>query len=218
MLSEAFTDALDTALAQAREKLDPTAHERFEKGCKLVATEQVSPIPFQAGNWHVQGSADVPYLVVREPAWMCDCPDHHFRQVMCAHIIAAQLWVRATQTSQAACAAVPVAPPVASPAVPLPLPEAPASVNVRITIGGRECQWTLRSHSEDELAERLARLLAKYPIEAPSPARATTGSRDEATPEGWCVRHRTQMRFFPAKGGGKGWWSHRVGEGWCKGK
>jgi len=149
----------------------------------------------------VQGSSDAPYLVVREPAWACDCPDHHFRQVMCAHIIAAQLWVRAMQTSQAP--REPVA-PGASPAGPLPLPEAAASVNVRITIGGRECQWTLRSHNEDELAERLARLLAKYPIEASSPARATTGSRDEATPEGWCVHHRTQMRFFPAKGGGKG--------------
>ena len=52
MLTEAFTDALDTALALAREKLDPTAHERLEKAYKLVSHAQVSPIPFQAGTWH----------------------------------------------------------------------------------------------------------------------------------------------------------------------
>jgi len=224
MLTEAFTDALDTALALAREKLDPTAHERLEKAYKLVSTEQVTSIPFQAGNWHVQGSADVPYLVVREPRWMCDCPDHHFRQVMCAHIIAAQLWVRATQTSQAARPEalteerpdlVEISTKLSQAQAAAPLPEAPASVNVRLLIDGRDCQLTLRDTDESRLLARLQTVLAQYPAET-SPPKAPTG--DQPTPEGWCVRHGVQMRFFPAKGGGKGWWSHKVDEGWCKGK
>jgi uncharacterized Zn finger protein len=96
MLSVEFTNALDVAFAHAKQVLDPTAHARLEKGFKLVATEQVRAIPFQDGNWFVQGSEVDPYLVVREPAWQCDCPDHRYRQEMCAHVIAVQLWVRAT--------------------------------------------------------------------------------------------------------------------------
>ena len=39
------------------------------------------------------------------------------------------------------------------------LPEAPASVNVRLAVGGADVQWTLRDQCEDQLAERLERLL-----------------------------------------------------------
>ena len=49
----------------------------------------------------------------------------------------------------------------------VPLPEAPASVNVRVTIGGREVQWTLRDTDEGRLAVRLEALLARYPLPQP---------------------------------------------------
>jgi hypothetical protein len=65
MLSLAFTDALDTAFAHAQQVLDPSAHERLEKGFKLVATEQVSPVSSCQGTWHVQGSDPEPYLAFR---------------------------------------------------------------------------------------------------------------------------------------------------------
>jgi hypothetical protein len=52
------------------------------------------------------------------------------------------------------------APPVAT-----PLPEAPASVNVRVVVAGYEVQWTLRDVDETRLAGRLAALLAQYPKE-----------------------------------------------------
>jgi hypothetical protein len=54
------------------------------------------------------------------------------------------------------------------PQPPAPLPEAPASVNVRVTVAGREVQWTLRDTDEARLAARLEALLARYP---PPPAR-----------------------------------------------
>jgi hypothetical protein len=97
-------------------------------------------------------------------------------------------------------------PPVAG------LPEAPASVNVRLVIEGREVQWTLRDTDEDRLAGRLAALLARFPVERPAPPQAP------ATPdEGFCVTHNTPMSLNTKAG--KQWWSHKLPEGgFCKGK
>jgi len=50
------------------------------------------------------------------------------------------------------------------------LPEAPASVNVRLTVAGRDVQWTLRDSDETRLAVRLDALLARYPAEMASPS------------------------------------------------
>lgn len=44
-----------------------------------------------------------------------------------------------------------------------PLPEAPASVNVRLVICGREVQFTLRDTDEVRLEERLTALLERHP-------------------------------------------------------
>jgi hypothetical protein len=53
----------------------------------------------------------------------------------------------------------PATPPVVPGPVQAPLPEAPASVNVRLTIGGREVQLTLRDHDEARLLVRLEEVL-----------------------------------------------------------
>jgi len=96
----------------------------------------------------------------------------------------------------------------AQPASP-PLPEAPASVNLRVTIGGREVQWTLRDADEARLATRLEALLARYPVVQP-PAQAAS------TAEGWCALHQVQMkRHENAKGV---WYSHYVDGAHCKGR
>src|SRR5262245_27091205 len=57
----------------------------------------------------------------------------------------------------------PEAPERPAPALP-PLGEAPASVNVRVQIHGREVQWTLRDTDEARLAVRLEALLQRYPL------------------------------------------------------
>lgn len=56
--------------------------------------------------------------------------------------------------------------PVETEAVPAPLPEAPASVNVRVRISGRECQLTLRDTDETRLLARLEAVLTRFPLEA----------------------------------------------------
>jgi hypothetical protein len=224
MLTLAFTDALDIAFAHAKQILDPSVHERLEKGFKLVATEQVRAIPCQDGNWFVQGSEVEPYLVVREPVWQCECPDHHYRTIMCAHIIAVQLWVRATQmahTAQPESLAEPTPEHAPAPAlleetapVPTPLPEAPCSVNCHVLIAGRQVQVTLRGTDEAEVLTRLEAVLARYPL--PQAAAAPQGQEPR---EGWCTIHTCTMHFNEGKDGRQGWWSHRTQEGrWCQGK
>ena len=93
-----------------------------------------------------------------------------------------------------------------------PLPEAPASVNVHVTIGGRDCQLTLRDHDEGRLLARLAQVLAQYPLPVPaaSPAPPQEGR--------WCHMHQVTMHLNHGKDG-RQWWSHRRPEGgFCKGK
>ena len=57
-----------------------------------------------------------------------------------------------------------------------PLPEAPASVNVRLMLHGYEVQVTLRGSDETQVLDRLAALLARYP-------RAAAAPPDEAPPD-----------------------------------
>src|SRR5205823_12194315 len=52
----------------------------------------------------------------------------------------------------------------ASPATPAPLPEAPASVNVHLELGGRQVQLTLRDRDEGRLLERLATVLERFSL------------------------------------------------------
>jgi hypothetical protein len=92
----------------------------------------------------------------------------------------------------------------------------PASVNVRLSVGGREVQWTLRDMDEARLAAWLDALLARYPVpEAPAAREPSTPPTPE-TPEGWCPIHQVQMtRQANARGS---WGSHPSGDGWCRGK
>jgi hypothetical protein len=99
-------------------------------------------------------------------------------------------------------------------ALPAPapaLPEAPASVNVRLTIQSREVQWTLRDTDEARLAARLEALLARYPAPA-QPAGQAAGH-----PDGWCNIHNIALRQTSKNG--RTWFSHRTADGsWCKGR
>jgi hypothetical protein len=110
----------------------------------------------------------------------------------------------------------------------VPLPEAPASVNVRVQIAGREVQWTLRDTDEARLAARLDALLARYPLpQAPQPVPQATAP--QLSPQqynaaamhrptvGFCAVHNVQM--LENVKNGQRWWSHRLPEGgFCKGR
>jgi hypothetical protein len=95
-----------------------------------------------------------------------------------------------------------------------PLYEAPASVNVRLLINGRDCQLTLRDADETRLLARLAVVLQQYPVpEAPVQAASQGQGQD-----GWCPVHQVQMKWNAGKEGRQGWYSHKVDGQWCKGK
>ncbi len=92
----------------------------------------------------------------------------------CKHRIAAGLAKRvaarvrteldAPATGQAAPASASPAGQAAPASTSTPLPEAPASVNCYVTMAGRQCQLTLRDTDETRLLQRLAVVLAQYPI------------------------------------------------------
>ena len=86
-----------------------------------------------------------------------------------------------------------------------PLPEAPASVNVHLTVGGRQVQLTLRDADEGRLLARLDAILQRFPV-ANTPA--------DTTPQ--CPKHGAMKPSTK----GKGWYCpHKQADGaWCKGR
>ncbi len=93
--------------------------------------------------------------------------------------------------------------PAASPAVPAPpLPEAPASVNCFITIGGRQAQLTLRGTDELAVLARLEAVLARYPLTittANAPAPSTPAPAVEGPPT--CPAHGVRMHQSTKRAG-----------------
>jgi hypothetical protein len=95
----------------------------------------------------------------------CQCKAHEFRPEPCKHRMAKRLYERVCDrlAAEEERWTIDLDPDEVPP--PAPLPEAPASVNVRVTVAGREVQWTLRGTDETRLAERLDALLQRYPVE-----------------------------------------------------
>jgi hypothetical protein len=62
----------------------------------------------------------------------------------------------------------------------VPLPEAPASCNVYVTVAGRKVQMTLRDRDEQRLLARLEQLLQRFPAE---------DEAEQEPPEGWCTKY-----------------------------
>ena len=193
---------LHQVAAHAAAKLPATLHERLGTARALV--EQGAVVLDEAGRYSVRSEEDPPRL------WpvngVCICPDATYRapEGWCKHRLAAALHKRVHT----------LLPPVeASPEPPLaptpPLPEAPASMNVHLTIHGRHVQLTLRDTDEGRLLARLDAVLQRFPV--PEPPTETP-----RPPKGWCARHSVQMQENHKDG--RTWYSHRTANGWCKGK
>ena len=115
--------------------------------------------------------------------------------------------------------------------------EAPASWNVRyVTSGGFSCQLTLRGESGADLLPK-AETAIKWLLEHDCrPANGYNGNNDgqqgngkagdepksaptlaDGTPDpGWCAIHNCAMKRRERDG--QVWYSHKVGDTWCKGK
>lgn len=62
---------------------------------------------------------------------------------------------------------------------PAPLPEAPASVNVRVLVAGHEVQWTLRGHDEAQVFDRLHTILKRQDVKViPKPVPKSNWKRN----------------------------------------
>jgi hypothetical protein len=149
----------------------------------------------------------------------CDCTAADFHKT-CRHLSAWKLFQHvqqqhAAETSQAA--QEPTSPPQTSvetshaPDAPTALPEAPCSVNVRLTIQGREVQLTLRDTDEARLLVRLQAVLAQYPTPPPPAGRTPAGEGKD-----WCPIHNVRMKETTKDG--RSWYSHRWEGQWCKGR
>jgi hypothetical protein len=111
--------------------------------------------------------------------------------------------------------------------------ESPYSWNVRYTsaLGGFPCQLTVRSETSDVLLEKIGNVEKWLVASGATPAGPETPAATAAPvvavskqempptdrPLGWCVAHDCQMTLHNADNG-RSWFSHKVDEGWCRGK
>jgi hypothetical protein len=206
---QTFRETVAAVAEKARARLPQAVNGRIESAAKLVLLEDVTP---QEDGSILVGSSTDPLKAYRLIGTTCECQDFTRGQApdgWCQHRIAAGIAKRVQELLPQA-----PAPEGISKAETLPLPEAPASVNVHIAISGRDCQLTLRDSDEDRLLQRLAVVLQQYPV--PCDSKAPTQRPGE---EGWCGTHQVAMRWNEGKHGQKGWYSHKSPEGqWCKGR
>jgi len=214
---QTFRDVLAQAAEQAKLLLPASTNGRIESALRLVLQGDVEP---QAdGTVTVYSATDATRRYVLQGS-SCTCADYERRQApegWCAHRIAAGLHKRVGAMLPPA----PVVEAAVAPmskcdiAPPLPLPEAPASVNVHLSIAGRQVQLTLRDSDEWRLLARLEEVLQRFPAPpAPVPGHAQGSQGQE---KGWCAVHQCAMQ--ENRKDGRTWYSHRTAEGsWCKGK
>jgi hypothetical protein len=240
-LTPTFRQVVADVAARAKEKLPQTINGRLEGAIKLVLAHDVTP---QADGSIVVGSCTDPLKTYRLVGTACECADFpRAPEGWCRHRIAAGIHKRVREL-------LPVVPELVEPwadndlgplpelepeavevpadpqgPAPPPLPEAPASVNARVIIQGREVQWTLRDLDEARLAVRLEALLARYPVpQAPAQPLSPQLSPQQFNAmamhrpvAGVCPIHNVSMHLNTKEG--RQWWSHRTADGqWCKGR
>jgi hypothetical protein len=189
------------SLVQKTQTRFPALNGRLTNATKLALLDDV--------ELHDDGSATVssasdPTRRYEIREGVCSCQDYaRAPEHLCQHRLAAGLVRKAH-------ALLPPAPDGLGIPDTTPLPEAPCSVNVHVTIAGRPVQVTLRGHDEGEVLSRLEALLQRYPPQQPPPQASSQG-------EGWCAVHNCTMQENVKHG--QRWFSHKKEDGsWCKGQ
>lgn len=203
---QAWREAVAEITAKARDKL-PECNGRVDSAVKIVLAGDVELLADGTARVASQSDGQTIYRVVNGH---CDCRDfekapHGF----CKHRLSAAIAKRARElTTGKLDTATPInqRTPVQPDAPTMPLPEAPASVNVRFELRGREVQLTLRDSDENRLLARLDAVLQRFPL-ADKPV--------DDTPH--CSQHGVSLVLQHGKDGGT-WWSHKTADGWCKGR
>jgi len=148
--------------ARAKARLPEAVNGRLEGAVKLVLAHDVTVL--DDGSIEV-GSCSDPLKTYRLEGTPCTCQDFpRAPEGWCRHRIAAGIAKRVGEEWAAQ------APQTGSLGIRRdPLPEAPASCNVYVTIGGHKVQVTLRDTDEHHMLERLRVLLAQYPAAPEKP-------------------------------------------------
>jgi len=209
-----FSEALHEAAWLARSAM-PDRGDRIDAAVTLVKDGKV--FQTDAGHWEVQ-STSVPGAV-HTVNGTCSCADSHYRGDICKHAMAVLLSRKVLRLMQLPTA--PQTPP--APQSPAPLPEARASVNVHITVQGRDCLLTLRDHDEALLLARLETLLAQLRQQLTSHSFAQAGRRTPPPADVPPAQGPGQAPQCPTHGAmkqstrGKGWYCpHRLDDDrWC---
>jgi hypothetical protein len=216
MTTSTFRETVALVAARAKEKLPEAVNGRIEGAVKLVLSHDVAVL--EDGTIEVGSSTDA-LKVYHLIGVTCDCKDFTDGKApggWCRHRIAAGIDKRVRellplappvepwpdndtppQSPPVETAALPAGVSPTATATPAPLPEAPASVNVRVTTQGREVQWTLRDSDEARLAQRLEKLLAQYPV-AQAPA-SPAGDTTPQCPQHGAMRQGKRGWFCPTK-------------------
>lgn len=160
-----FRQALERVSALAHAKLPAELHGNLERAHALVLHRHVW-MDEDGKHAQVLSSDGTTYYLVNGT---CTCMGvAHAPNGLCKHRLSVALYRRASELLASS--------PRertdggATPAAAAALPEAPASVNVRLSIGGADVQWTLRDQDEHRLAERLEALLTRFPQTPKTPA------------------------------------------------
>ena len=208
---ETFRQAVADVAAKAKAILPQAVNGRVESAVKLVLAGDVF---FCADGTVKVGSASDPAKTYTLAGHACDCQDFAYGQApegWCQHRIAAGIQKRVQEVlGQTVCDPDNVHTPASVPQCegqppPAPLPEARASVNVHLTIAGRQVQLTLRDHNEARLLVRLEEVLQRFPLPQPP-----SQGKD------WCSIHNVAMQENHKEG--RVWYSHKTADGWCKGR
>lgn len=205
-----YRETVHSVAERAKAAMDSALHGRIDKAQALVLAGDVELLPDGKAQVASQSNGQTTYFVVNGT---CTCKD--FPKALegwCKHRLSAAIAKRVQQAISLAEQRLATEQASSQPPAPVApvqtLPEAPASVNCYVSIGGRQVQVTLRDSDEQRLLARLTALLAQYPVsEAPQ---AKEHGKD------WCSKHGVQM---PQHANAKGaWYSHKVDGAWCKGQ
>jgi hypothetical protein len=90
---------------------------------------------------------------------------------------------------------------------PAPLPEAAFSLTLKGRVGGVDALLTVRGMTSADFHANLAAVRGLMDVPPPPP---------QGQDAGWCAKHQTAMQRNDKHG--RQWYSHKVQDGWCKGK
>jgi hypothetical protein len=199
---QTFRETVALVAAKAKARLPQTVNGRIEAAARLVVNGDVELLA--DGSINVGGSDPTRYYHLVGPTCTCtDFTQGKAPEGWCKHRIAAGIAKRVGELLPQE-----ASPEGVSPAYPLP--EAPSSCNVYLTIGGHKVQVTLRDTDEQRMLARLQILLEQYPTLPVQPLGPQGQGKD------WCQQHGVQMKENVKDG--RRWYSHQVDGHWCKGR